>query len=82
VIGIELDVLKSAKRVVGVAGGQRKEAAIRGALCGGWINVLITDKQSAEQLLKDGESRDGSNKSIPANATRTSNNRQTKNPRK
>lgn len=52
VIGMELDALKQTKRVVGVAGGQRKEAAIRGALRGGWINVLITDKQTAEQLLK------------------------------
>ena len=82
VIGIELDALKSAKRVVGVAGGQRKEAAIRGALCGGWINVLITDKQSAERLVKDGESRDQSNRSVPANATRKPNNRQAKNARK
>jgi DNA-binding transcriptional regulator LsrR (DeoR family) len=53
VIGMELDALKRAKRVVGVAGGERKEAAIRGALRGGWINVLITDKQTAEQLLND-----------------------------
>jgi len=52
VIGMELEALKSAKRVVGVAGGERKEAAIRGALRGGWINVLITDKQTAELLLR------------------------------
>jgi DNA-binding transcriptional regulator LsrR (DeoR family) len=53
VIGIELEALKSAKRVVGVAGGPRKEEAIRAALRGGWINVLITDKASAENLLKE-----------------------------
>lgn len=81
VIGIELAVLKSAKRVVGVAGGQRKEAAIRGALCGGWINVLITDRQSAEQLLKGG-GNSGVSKSVPATARRNANHRQTKNPRK
>jgi DNA-binding transcriptional regulator LsrR (DeoR family) len=53
VIGMELEALKSAQRVVGVAGGPRKEEAIRGALRGGWINVLITDKASAENLLKE-----------------------------
>jgi DNA-binding transcriptional regulator LsrR (DeoR family) len=52
VIGIELDVLKSAKRVVAVAGGVDKETAIRGALRGGWISVFITDKRTAENLLK------------------------------
>jgi DNA-binding transcriptional regulator LsrR (DeoR family) len=53
VIGIELEALKSAKRVVGVAGGPRKEEAIRAALRGRWVNVLITDKASAENLLKE-----------------------------
>jgi len=38
--------------VVGVAGGRRKTAAIRGALQGGWINVLITDRGTAERLLR------------------------------
>ena len=40
-------------RVVGIAGGRRKIAAIRGALAGKWINVLITDRMSAEHLLVD-----------------------------
>jgi len=40
-------------RVVGIAGGRRKIAAIGGALAGKWINVLITDRMSAEQLLAD-----------------------------
>jgi DNA-binding transcriptional regulator LsrR (DeoR family) len=56
VIGIELDALKQVKRVVGVAGGARKEEAIRGALRGKLINVLITDKASAENLLKEASS--------------------------
>ena len=43
VIAIELEDLKRANRVVGIAGGRRKTAAIRGALQGRWINVLITD---------------------------------------
>ena len=38
-------------RVVGVAGGKRKVAAIRGALLGRLVNVLITDRFTAERLL-------------------------------
>jgi DNA-binding transcriptional regulator LsrR (DeoR family) len=51
VIGIEPASLKRAKRVVGVAGGRRKVAAILGALRGRWIDVLITDRRAAEALL-------------------------------
>jgi DNA-binding transcriptional regulator LsrR (DeoR family) len=51
VIGIELDQLKRVGRSVGVAGGPRKVAAIRGALMGGWINCLITDRSTAKRLL-------------------------------
>ncbi len=51
VIGIEPEVLRKASRVVGIAGGARKLEAIRAALLGGWINVLITDRTTAEQLL-------------------------------
>jgi DNA-binding transcriptional regulator LsrR (DeoR family) len=50
VIGIELRHLKRAKRVVGVAGGIRKRAAILGALRGKWVNVLITDRGTADFL--------------------------------
>ena len=51
VIGIEPGPLKKAGRVVGVAGGQRKVQAILAALRGGWIDVLITDRRTAESLL-------------------------------
>lgn len=51
VIGIEPALLKRVPRVVGVAGGRRKTAAILAALRGGWINVLITDRRTAECLL-------------------------------
>ncbi len=53
VIGIELGDLKKAKRVVGIAGGVRKVPAILAALRGGWINVLLTDRLTAEKLLSD-----------------------------
>lgn len=54
VISISLDQLKEVRRSVGVAGGVRKLAAIRAALRGNWINVLVTDRYVAEGLL-DGD---------------------------
>ena len=52
VIAIELADLKRVDRVVGIAGGRRKFAAIRGALRGRRVNVLITDRSTAERLVK------------------------------
>ncbi len=52
VIAIELEALARARRVVGIAGGRRKTAAIRGALRGHWINVLITDRATAARLVR------------------------------
>ncbi len=51
VIGLELEQLHRIKRCVGVAGGARKVAAIRGAMRGGYINVLITDVFTARSLI-------------------------------
>ena len=51
VVSIQLDQLAQAKRIVGVAGGHRKLNAIRGALNGKHINVLITDHVSAMALM-------------------------------
>lgn len=51
VIGMELEQLRKVKRSVGIAGGQRKVAAIRGALRGGYVNVLITDLLTAQALI-------------------------------
>jgi DNA-binding transcriptional regulator LsrR (DeoR family) len=53
VIGMKFEQLKRVRRSVGIAGGARKVAAIRGALEGGWINVLITDRATAERLVQD-----------------------------
>ncbi len=52
VIGMELHQLHQVKRSVGIAGGERKVEAIRGALRGGHINVLITDVVTARTLVK------------------------------
>jgi DNA-binding transcriptional regulator LsrR (DeoR family) len=35
---------------VAFAGGAHKHAAVRGALRGGWVNVLVTDRATAEYL--------------------------------
>jgi DNA-binding transcriptional regulator LsrR (DeoR family) len=51
VTGMDLDQLQRVERVVGIAGGSRKLAAIHGALNGGLINALITDRFTAEHLV-------------------------------
>lgn len=51
VIGIGPETLRAVPRRVGVAGGRRKHSAIRAALVGGWVNVLITDTETAEAVL-------------------------------
>lgn len=51
VIGMNLEQLSNVKRSVAIAGGKSKIAAIRGALRGKFINVLITDLSTAKALL-------------------------------
>ncbi|AHK20034.1 sugar-binding transcriptional regulator [Yersinia similis] len=51
VIGMSLPQLRACPRVVALAGGIEKSAAIRGALTGNYIDVLITDRLTAETLL-------------------------------
>jgi DNA-binding transcriptional regulator LsrR (DeoR family) len=51
VIGMTLEQLQRVPRSVGIAGGRRKLAAIRSALAGRWVNVLITDRHTAAALL-------------------------------
>jgi DNA-binding transcriptional regulator LsrR (DeoR family) len=53
VIGVTLAQLARADRSVGVAGGPRKYEAIRAALRGRWVNVLITDHVTADRLIAD-----------------------------
>jgi DNA-binding transcriptional regulator LsrR (DeoR family) len=52
IIGIQADQLKKIPRRVAVAGGTRKFKAIKAALEGGWVNVLITDYKSAKKLAE------------------------------
>lgn len=51
VIGITLEELAKVDRVMALAGGQGKTEAIRGALKTGNIDLLITDKFTAERLV-------------------------------
>ena len=53
-VGTALETIKGIPRVIGVAGGKEKVAVIRAALCGGLVNVLVTDDQTASQLLDQG----------------------------
>ena len=53
VVGIDFDQLRRVPRRVAVAGGARKHSAIRAALRGGWITVLVTDRAEAERLVAD-----------------------------
>jgi DNA-binding transcriptional regulator LsrR (DeoR family) len=51
VIGMTLDELAKIDRVIALAGGQSKTEAIRGALHTGAIDLLVTDKFTAERLV-------------------------------
>lgn len=51
VVGITPQTFQAIPRRVGLAGGRRKHDAVRAALTGGWVNVLLTDVETAERLL-------------------------------
>lgn len=54
VFSMKLEQLQKVERAIGVAGGVRKRAAILGALRGRYINILITDKCTAQWLAEEG----------------------------
>jgi DNA-binding transcriptional regulator LsrR (DeoR family) len=51
IVGVTLAQLRRADRRLGVAGGPSKYRAIRAALVGGWLNVLVTDAATAQWLI-------------------------------
>jgi DNA-binding transcriptional regulator LsrR (DeoR family) len=53
VVGIDPEQLRQVPRRIGVAGGLRKHSAVRAALLGRWVNVLVTDVDEARRLLDD-----------------------------
>lgn len=68
-IGVDLKKIKAIGRVIGVAGGAEKVTAVRAALLGGLINVLVTDHTTAEKLLSQNE-RDHRSGHMPVDAMR------------
>ena len=60
IVGISLPDLRRARLSIGVAGGSDKALPLYGALAGGWINVLVTDDQTARAILElDVEAKGG-----------------------
>ena len=55
VIGMELQQIRDCQHVIALAGGEEKRNAIRGALEGNYIDVLITDYPTARSLVKETE---------------------------
>ena len=51
-ITTKLDVLKTYSNVIGVAAGESKVEAIHAALLGGYLDVLVTDEDTAQLLAK------------------------------
>lgn len=49
-----LEQLRQLNNVIGVAGGPEKTDAIRAVLRGGYLDVLITDEDTAERLTREG----------------------------
>lgn len=54
VIGLSLDEIKHIDHVVGMAGGADKFEAIRAALAGELIHVLVTDNVTGQRLMEAG----------------------------
>ena len=51
VAGMPLETMKKVRNRIGIAGGENRAEAIRGAIKGGFINMLITNIDAAEKLL-------------------------------
>ncbi|HEX7555913.1 MAG TPA: sugar-binding domain-containing protein, partial [Leptolinea sp.] len=51
IVGLELDALKKIPLTVGIAAMQNKVIPITAALKGGYLKVLITDEETAKDVL-------------------------------
>jgi len=51
-VALTLDDMREAKRVIGVAGGVDKAAAIRGAIAAGILDEIAIDETLAQALLE------------------------------
>jgi DNA-binding transcriptional regulator LsrR (DeoR family) len=52
-IAVSLENLRNMQHVIGIAGGEHKIEAIKGALRGGYLHSLITDEKTALKLVQD-----------------------------
>lgn len=51
-VSVPLSTLKDLENVIGVAAGKHKIPAIHSALTGGYLDILVTDEETAEQLCR------------------------------
>lgn len=51
VVSVDIKMLKEHNNVIGISGGVNKINAIMGALNGGYLDVLITDSQTAYKII-------------------------------
>ena len=51
VAGMPADQIKKIRNRIGIAGGTERVKAVKGAIAGGYINILITNNECAEKLL-------------------------------
>lgn len=51
-VSVHLSTLKELENVIGVAAGKHKLRAIHAALTGGYLDILITDEETATQLCR------------------------------
>lgn len=51
IVSLSIEELRDMKRVIGVAGGNRKIKSILGALHGRFVNILITDENTAKSII-------------------------------
>lgn len=57
VAGMPLEQMKGVNNKIAVASGEAKAEAVYGAIKGKYVNILVTDRDCAEKLIKIGEEK-------------------------
>jgi DNA-binding transcriptional regulator LsrR (DeoR family) len=58
IIGLSLDTIRCIPTVIGVGGGTVKHEVVKAALKSGLLDVLVTDRDTAEAVLSETQSKD------------------------
>jgi DNA-binding transcriptional regulator LsrR (DeoR family) len=58
IIGLSLDTIRCIPTVIGVGGGTVKHEIVKAALKSGLLDVLVTDRDTAEAVLSETQSKD------------------------